>query len=93
MVGIDYSNGANMWDGAEQAQFPASDTRRSTGYFEIHMSAMGWKISDEHYAKRKRNVGKSFKAPQNRIAHERLKCEDQRNRNAGRVRLRSTVVC
>ena len=55
--------GANMWDGAEQAQFPASDTRRSTVTFEIHMSTVRWKISDEHNAKRKNNVGNSFKIP------------------------------
>ena len=52
--GRDYSNGATMWDGAEQAQFSLDDTRRSTGRFEIHMNTMGWKISNEHYAKWKK---------------------------------------
>ena len=42
--------------------------RRSTGRLEIHMNTMGWKISNEHYAKWKKNVGKSFKAPQTRVA-------------------------
>ena len=28
--------------------------RRSTGRLEIHMNTMGWKISDEHYAKWKK---------------------------------------
>ena len=28
--------------------------RRSTGRLEIHMNTMGWKISNEHYAKWKK---------------------------------------
>ena len=90
--GRDYSNGATMWDGAEQAQFSLDDTRRSTGRFEIHMNTMGWKISNEHYAKWKKNVGKSFKAPQTRVAPMYLGGEKKRNMNAGKTRLKSTAV-
>ena len=90
--GRDYSNGATMWDGAEQAQFSLDDTRRSTGRFEIHMNTMGWKISNEHYAKWKKNVGKSFKAPQTRVAPMYLSGEKKRNMNAGKTRLKSTAV-
>ena len=81
-----------MWDGAEQAQFSLDDTRRSTGRFEIHMNTMGWKISNEHYAKWKKNVGKSFKAPQTRVASMYLGGEKKRNMNAGKTRLKSTAV-
>lgn len=83
----DPSNGATHWDGAEQAQYPASDTRGSTGgrrSFEIHMNTIGWSISNEHYQKWKENVGSSFKAPQYR--------EATIGRNKGKVRFISTAV-
>ncbi|MBF4518200.1 hypothetical protein IRZ71_17690 [Flavobacterium sp. ANB] len=63
----DASNGATMWDGAEQAQFLPNDNRFSTGKFEIHMNTMGWTISDEHYKKWKIGVeklGGTFNVPQ-----------------------------
>lgn len=66
--------------------------RRSTGCLEIHMNTMGWEISNEHYAKWKKNVGKSFKAPQTRVAPINLGGEKKRNMNAGKTRLKSTVV-
>lgn len=62
----DVSNGATMWDGAEQAAFPIEDNRFSTGKFEIHMNTMGWSISEEHHKKWKIGVerlGALFKAP------------------------------
>lgn len=62
--GADYSNGATQCDGAEQGLFPASDNRRSTGRFELHMNTMGWNISDGHYDKWKSAVGSGFHAPQ-----------------------------
>ena len=65
--------------------------RRSTGRFEIYMNTMGWKISDGHYAKWKKNVGKSFKAPQIRIAPTHFN-DGKRNMNAGKTRLQSTAV-
>ncbi|CAH0180546.1 DUF4280 domain-containing protein [Chryseobacterium sp. Bi04] len=62
----DPSNGATMWDGAEQAAFSADDDRYSTGKFEIHMNTMGWIISDEHHTKwqtRVERLGATFNAP------------------------------
>lgn len=62
----DPSNGATMWDGAEQAAFSADDDRYSTGKFEIHMNTMGWIISDEHHTKWQTGVerlGATFNAP------------------------------
>lgn len=62
----DPSNGATMWDGAEQAAFPSDDDRYSTGRFEIHMNTMGWTISDEHHSKWQTGVerlGATFNAP------------------------------
>lgn len=62
----DPSNGATMWDGAEQANFVITDDRFSANRFEVHMNSMGWTISDEHHAKWKKGVellGANFKAP------------------------------
>ena len=62
----DPSNGATMWDGAEQAAFKITDDRYSTGRFEIHMNTMGWSISEEHHKKWKKGVerlGATFNAP------------------------------
>jgi hypothetical protein len=62
----DPSNGATMWDGAEQAAFSSDDDRYSTGKFEIHMNTMGWTISDEHHSKWQTGVerlGATFNAP------------------------------
>ena len=64
-----------MWDSAEQAQFSLDDTRRSTGRLEIHMNTMGWKISNEHYAKWKKMWENLLKTPQTRIAPMNLGSE------------------
>ena len=73
----DWSNGANMWDGAEQAMFPIEEdsffikrNKKSTTRFELHMNTMGWRISDEHYQKWKKGVtdlGVTFKAPKEKF--------------------------
>ena len=88
--GYNYSNGANMWDGAEQSMFPATDTRASNGRFELHMNTMGWKISDAHYEKWKSNVGSSFQAPQIRVSPQNY--PEKRYYNGGKIRLESTAV-
>lgn len=65
--GFDYSFGASNWDGIEQANFAASDTRYSNGRFELHKNTIGWSISDEHYGSWKSYAtsnGYGFKAPQ-----------------------------
>jgi hypothetical protein len=62
----DPSNGATMWDGAEQAAFSIEDDRFSTGKFEIHMNTMGWSISEAHHSAWEKGVerlGASFNAP------------------------------
>ncbi len=86
--GFDYSNGAIMWDGREQALFPASDNRRSTGSFELHMNTMGWNISDSHYSTWKANIGSAFQAPQQKAAPANF----GNYRNKGLMRLHSTAV-
>ncbi|MFQ6603904.1 hypothetical protein [Flavobacterium sp. C3NV] len=89
----DASNGATMWDGAEQAQFLPNDDRFSTGKFEIHMNTMGWTISDEHYKKWKLGVeklGGTFNAPQEKYTpgvHPK-----KRFSTSGTIALESTAV-
>ena len=94
--GIDYSYGATMWDGAEQAQFSENEQRKSNGHFEIHMNTMGWNISPKHYAQWKNNIGKSFKAPMIRAARDSFYNSVTKksipNPNAGKMRLQSTAV-
>jgi len=86
--GFDYSYGATMWDGREQALFPSTDNRRSTGKFELHMNTMGWNISDAHFKTWKSNVGSSFKAPQQKSAPANF----GNYQNKGKMRLNSTAV-
>ena len=94
--GIDYSYGATMWDGAEQAQFSENEQRKSKGHFEIHMNTMGWNIPPKHYAQWKNNIGKSFKAPMIRAARDSFYNSVTKksipNPNAGKMRLQSTAV-
>ncbi|UWY28131.1 hypothetical protein [Flavobacterium sp. TR2] len=89
----DASNGATMWDGAEQAQFLESDDRFSTGKFEIHMNTMGWTISDEHYKKWKEGVeklGGNFNAPQEKYTPG--KNPNNKFSTSGTIALESTAV-
>lgn len=90
--GKDYSNKAKMWDGAEQAIFPASNNNRSVKHgkqsFELHMNTMGWDISDEHYRIWKNNVGAAFKAPQKKAAPDNF----GNYKNKGKMKLKSTAV-
>lgn len=66
--------------------YPASFTsgHDNKAKLEIHMNTWGWEISDTHYAKWQKNVGKAFQAPQRRVATE--------GRNKGKVMAKSTAV-
>ena len=91
--GHDYSNGADMWDGMEQAMYPSSDNRRSTGRFELHMNTMGWDISQEHYEKWKSSVNSllgqgKFLAPQKKAAPDNY----GNYKNKEKMRLKFTAV-
>jgi RHS repeat-associated protein len=90
--GFDYSFGADAWDGREQGLFPPTNNDKSVQYknksFELHMNTMGWSISDEHYEKWKRNIGPSFKAPQEKVSPNNYGSY----KNKGLIRLYSTAV-
>lgn len=95
--GLDYSNGATMWDGQEQSLYNEDEKRGWVGNFELHMNTMGWSIKDEHYIKWKDNIGGKFKAPQQRISpdnYEKIKANGGKisYKNKGKIRLNSTAV-
>ncbi|OJU73756.1 MAG: hypothetical protein BGO09_05505 [Bacteroidetes bacterium 47-18] len=81
-----------MWDGKEQAIFPASNNERSVKYgnrsFELQMNTMGWDIKDEHYQTWKRNIGSGFSAPQRKAAPDNF----GNYKNKGKMKLKSTAV-
>lgn len=85
--GKDYSNGGRQWDGPEQAMYDASVTvlhPPDHPKWRLHMNELGWRMSDEHYAKWKKNVGSIFKAPQVRTATVGI--------NKGKITLESVAV-
>jgi hypothetical protein len=86
--GADKSNGAVMWDGKEQALYPASQDTFSIDGFELHMNTMGWSIDSTHYETWKTNVGSSFQAPQSKSAPGNY----GNYKNSGKKRLESTAV-
>lgn len=58
---IDYSNGADQWDGAEQAMIPKEfQNKPSNGTFMYKMNVMGWSMHDKEYASWKNAVNKKF---------------------------------
>ncbi len=58
---IDYSNGADQWDGAEQAMIPKEfQNKPSNGTFMYKMNVMGWSMRDKEYASWKNAVNKKF---------------------------------
>ncbi|MBR1799112.1 MAG: hypothetical protein IJ789_04745 [Bacteroidales bacterium] len=65
-----FSHNAKQWDGAEQAMYDTDELRVMHGgtHIILHMNTQGWRISDEHYAKWKANIGAGFKAPQVKAA-------------------------
>ena len=86
--GEDMSNGATMWDGKEQSQYPATDNSFSKDGFELHMNTMGWSISDDLFSTWSTNVGSSFQAPQEKAAPGNY----GQYTNSGKKRLNATAV-
>ena len=90
---IDYSNGADQWDGAEQAMIPKEfQNKPSNGTFMYKMNVMGWSMRDKEYASWKNAVNKrfgngSFNVPQKKTAGYNY----GGMKNKGRIRLTSTA--
>lgn len=91
--GTDYSNGADQWDGAEQAMVPdANKDLASNGTYMYKMNVMGWSITDDHYKSWKTAIedkfgtGK-FTAPQSKAALQ----DYSGMKNKGLTRLNSTA--
>jgi hypothetical protein len=72
--GIDYSNGAKQWDGAEQTDLPEETPDiTSKGNIMFKVNVMGWDISGEHYMSWKNAItnkfgATKFNAPQKKYA-------------------------
>lgn len=62
--GVDYSNGANAWDGVDQVKYEESDDNLHENGTELHMNTEGWIIPEDLFKAWKQAVGKKFKAPQ-----------------------------
>ena len=90
---IDYSNGADQWDGAEQAMIPKEfQNKPSNGTFMYKMNVMGWSMRDKEYASWKNAVNKkfgngSFNVPQKKTAGYNY----GGMKNKGRIRLTPTA--
>jgi RHS repeat-associated core domain protein len=90
---IDYSNGADQWDSAEQAMIPKEfQNKPSNGTFMYKMNVMGWSMRDKEYASWKNAVNKkfgngSFNVPQKKTAGYNYRGM----KNKGRIRLTSTA--
>ena len=56
--GEDFSKGAVMWDGIDQAAMGQNTPARING-FENHSKTMGWNIADDHYNKWKNSIDNS----------------------------------
>ena len=92
-AGFDYSNGADQWDGAEQAMIPKVNMdKASNGKFMYKMNTMGWSLSDKNYNSWKSAVDSKFGAgkftvPQNKAAMHNYGGMT----NKGKTRLSSTA--
>lgn len=91
--GVDYSNGADQWDGAEQGMVSkANMDKASNGSFMYKMNTMGWNIQNDHYdswgTAINNKFGKgSFTVPQVKSATANYKGM----KNKGKTRLSSTA--
>ena len=91
--GIDYSNGATQWDGAEQAMIPTAYMDQPSGNGIMYkMNTMGWTMSNENYQSWKNAINNKFgsgkfNAPQTKKATSNY----GGMHNKGRIRLQSTA--
>lgn len=92
--GIDYSNGATQWDGAEQTMIPKDFTDKPSNgngtMFKVN--TMGWTMSNENFKSWKTAVDNKFgngrfNAPQTKEAT----CNYGGMYNKGKIRLQSTA--
>lgn len=89
--GIDYSNGADQWDGAEQAMIPIENMdKASNGRFMYKMNVMGWSIEDEHYNSWKEAVENKFGVGRFTVPQEKEAVVNYGGmKNKGKIRLYS----
>jgi len=91
--GIDYSNGADQWDGAEQAMVSKVNMDKpSNGKFMFKMNVMGWSMKDDHYSSSKSAVNGNFGAGRFTVPQTKAALHNYGGMtNQGKIRLHSTA--
>ncbi len=91
--GFDYSNGADQWDGAEQAMIPeANMDLSSNGTYMYKMNVMGWSITDDHYKSWKTAIDNKFGSGKFTVPQTKAALHDYGGmKNTGLIRLTSTA--
>mgnify|MGYP003299501614 CR=1 FL=1 len=91
--GIDYSHGANQWDGAEQAMLPkGNEDIASNGKFMYKINTMGWSISDEDFKSWENAINNKFGEGKFNVPQKKQATTNYRGmKNQGKIRLSSTA--
>ena len=91
--GQDLSNGADQWDGAEQAMIPGENLEKaSNGRFMYKMNTMGWSMQNKHYESWKSNIEETFGDGKFTVPQTRKAMFNYGGmRNKGKTRLFSTA--
>ena len=91
--GVDYSNGATQWDGAEQAMVPLNYMDKpSNGRFMYKMNTMGWAMSDGDYSSWKHAVNRKFGSGKFTVPQKKTATSNYGGMtNKGKIRLQSTA--
>ena len=91
--GVDYSNGATQWDGAEQAMVSLSNMDKpSNGRFMFKMNTMGWSMSDGDYSSWKHAVDSKFGSGKFTVPQKKTATSNYGGMtNKGKIRLQSTA--
>jgi RHS repeat-associated protein len=91
--GVDYSNGASQWDGAEQAMVSnANMDKASNGRFMFKMNVMGWSMTDANYKSWTGAIESKFGAGKFTVPQEKTALHNYGGMtNQGKIRLQSTA--
>jgi RHS repeat-associated protein len=91
--GKDFSNGADQWDGAEQAMVSqANMNKASNGRFMYKMNTMGWSMKDSHYNSWKSAVDGRFGEGKFSVPQQRTALHNYGGMtNQGKIRIYSTA--
>ena len=92
--GVDYSNGATQWDGAEQAMVPKDylDKPSNGKGIMYKMNTMGWKMTDDNYQSWKKAINNKFGSGKFNVPQTKEATSNYGGmHNKGKIRLQSTA--